>query len=265
MATWTVVLEFLPFTTVVLAKSVSKELRSAARLALTTGRCKDITRSLKLVSRVGALRRDDRGGACDAFTEEERATIRRGWSMAASIVGVAVQRADWYPSAFSEIFFGICEPTHDGLERIVAAMQKSDVELFFRGPFWRWVRHMGPLDLITVDLITERVWAAVGKWRNADRCFEALKGLEGLESEEKDPMECAHLCDRAARLTASWKDKVKAQHVIDGFQAFADELEEQFREDYEAEHGWKYEGCPPGVKFWEMDDYDPGDESPPTD
>jgi hypothetical protein len=125
---------------------------------------------------------------------------------------------------------------------------------------------MGPLDLITVDLITERVWAAVGKWRNADRCFEALKAAEGLESEEMDlEMECAHLGDRAARLTASWKDKSKAQHVIDGFQAFADELEEQFREDYEAEHGWKYEGCPPGVKFWEMDDYDPGDESPPTD
>ena len=84
MATWTVVLEFLPFDTMVLAKSVSKELRTAARLALTTGRYQDVTRALKAVSRVGALLGD--GPLCLAssvhtLTDVERATLRRSPSL----------------------------------------------------------------------------------------------------------------------------------------------------------------------------------------
>ena len=76
--------------------------------------------------------------------------------------------------------------------------------------------------------MTGRLWAAVGKWRDADLCFEALKAATHLVSEELDYTEYV---PRARRLTANWENKSNAQRVIDAFQKLTDDIEEQQYEE----------------------------------
>ena len=146
-----------------------------------------------------------------------------------------------------QVFLGFlfvhCEPTLDGFERIVAApasMKNSDVELFFERPFRLWLETVHRSFYEDYDIMTGRLWAAVGKWRDADLCFEALKAATSLVSEQFDDTEYVR---RARRLTANWENRSNAQHVIDAFQKLTDEIEEQ-----------QYE-----------EDDESGDESPPTD
>lgn len=144
---------------------------------------------------------------------------------------------------FLGFLFKHCEPTLDGFERIVAeaeGMKKSDVELFFDYPFYWWVKKVDRSFYADYDIMTGRLWAAVGKWRDADLCFEALKAATHLVSEQFDDTEYVR---RARRLTANWENKSNAQHVIDALQKLTDEIEEQ-----------QYE-----------EDDESGDESPPTD
>jgi hypothetical protein len=153
-----------------------------------------------------------------------------------------LDRADF--QMFLGFLFKHCEPTLDGFERIVAAaaaMKNSDVELFFDYPFYWWVKKVHRSSFYEdSEIMTGRLWAAVGKWRDADLCFEALKAATCLVSEQLDDTEYVR---RARRLTANWENRSNAQHVIDAFQKLTDEIEEQ-----------QYE-----------EDDESGGESPPTD
>ena len=158
-----------------------------------------------------------------------------------------------------QVFLGFlfvhCEPTLDGFERIVAApasMKNSDVELFFERPFRLWLETVHPsLNDEAYVIMTGRLWAAVGKWRDADLCIEALKAATNLVYEQLDYTEYVR---RARRLTANWENKSNAQRVIDAFQKLADDIKEQ---QYDEER-YLYE-----EDAWE--DVESGDESPPTD
>lgn len=270
MATWTVAFEFLALENVVSMKSVCKQFRGAARLVLTKGRYEPVARSLALVSRLRALPHsttsDDRESASASLTEGDKANLRAAWSLEASIVVDAVLRADFdgeynIVTPLTVNFLEIFEPTLDGFERIVAAMEHSDIYQIFEWAFWNWIEKVDPRDLNeTFEQQELRLWRAVESWDSPSRAFDALYAAiaEGFD----DWMEYA---SHAREMTADWTDKSKRDVVIAKFQAVTDEIQEEFDEEYMEEHGWKYEGCPPGVKFWEMDDYDPGDESPPTD
>ena len=257
MATWTVAFEFLPFEAVVRMKCVSKQFRSAARLVLTKGRYEPVARSLALMSRQAALPLNHRESGSASLTEGDKANLRAAWSLEASILGDAIEKV-----YMTVDFLEICEPTLDGFERIVAAMEHTAVSRFFDGPFWCWVHTVDPRasDQTSNEQLELRLWRAVESWDSPSRAFDALYAAiaEGFD----DWMEYA---SHAREMTADWTDKSKRDVVIAKFQAVTDEIQEEFDEEYMEEHGWKYEGCPPGVKFWEMDDYDPGDESPPTD
>ena len=257
MATWTVAFEFLALENVVTMKSVSKQFRSAARLVLTKGRYEPVARSLALMSRQAALPLNHRESGSASLTEGDKANLRAAWSLEASILGDAIEKV-----YMTVDFLEICEPTLDGFERIVAAMEHTAVSRFFDGPFWCWVHTVDPRasDQTSNEQLELRLWRAVESWDSPSRAFDALYAAiaEGFD----DWMEYA---SHAREMTADWTDKSKRDVVIAKFQAVTDEIQEEFDEEYMEEHGWKYEGCPPGVKFWEMDDYDPGDESPPTD
>ena len=151
-----------------------------------------------------------------------------------------------------QVFLGFlfvhCEPTLDGFERIVAAaaaMKNSDVELFFDYPFYWWVKKVDRSFYEDYEIMTGRLWAAVGKWRDADLCFEALRAATNLVYEQLDDTECMYTVyvRRARCLTANWENKSNAQRVIDAFQKLGDAIEDQ-----------QYE-----------EDDESGDESPPTD
>lgn len=189
-------------------------------------------------------------------TEGDKANLRAAWSLEGSILG------DEMGDNITVNLLEILEPTLDGFERIVAAMEHTgDATFFFEWAFWRWVRNVDPRAFIeTFEQLELRLWRAVESWDSPSRAFDALYAAiaEGFD----DWMEYA---SHAREMTADWTDKSKRDVVIAKFQDVTDRLQEEFDEDYMEEHGWKYEGCPPGVKFWEMDDYDPGDESPPTD
>jgi len=253
MATWTVAFEFLPFEAVVRMKSVSKQFRSAARLVLTKGRYEPVARSLALVSRLAALPLNDRESASASLTEGNKANLRAAWSLEASILGDAIQ-AEYMTVDFLEI----CEPTLDGFERIVAAMEHTGstaVSRFFDGVFWAWIDKVDPRDLgETFEQQELRLWRAVESWDSPSRAFDALYAsiAEGFD-------DWMNYASHAREMTADWTDQSKREFVIAKFQEVTDTLQEEFDEEYMEEHGWKYEGCPPGVKFWEMDDYDPGD------
>ena len=125
-------------------------------------------------------------------------------------------------------------------------MKNSDVELFFERPFRLWLETVHPaLNDEAYVIMTGRLWAAVGKWRDADLCFEALRAATNLVYEQLDDTECMYTVyvRRARCLTANWENKSNAQRVIDAFQKLGDAIEDQ-----------QYE-----------EDDESGDESPPTD
>ena len=254
MATWTVAFEFLPFEGVVSMESVSKQFRSAARLVLTKGRYGPVARSLALVSRLRALPRDDRVSASASLTEGDKANIRAAWSLEASIVVDAVLRADIDGSKYDLVslltvnFLEICEPKLDGFERIVAAMEHSDIYQIFEWAFWGWVDKVDPRELSeTFEQQELRLWRAVESWDSPSRAFDALHAAiaEGFD----DWMEYA---SHAREMTAGWTDKSKRDVVIAKFQEVIDEIEAEHQKQYMEEHGWKY--CPHGMKHWDCPD-----------
>ena len=167
-----------------------------------------------------------------------------------------------------QVFLGFlfvhCEPALDGFERIVAApasMKNSDVELFFERPFRLWLETVHPaLNDEAYVIMTRRLWAAVGKWRDADLCFEALRAATNLVYEQLDDTEYVR---RARRLTANWENKSNAQRVIDAFQKLTDDIEEDAWEQYDAWERYDEEQYLYEEDAWEDDES--GDESPPTD
>ncbi|KAH8098227.1 hypothetical protein JL720_1159 [Aureococcus anophagefferens] len=255
MATWTVAFEFLPFEAVVRMKCVSKQFRSAARLVLTKGRYEPVARSLALVSRLRALPHsttsDDRESASASLTEGDKANLRAAWSLEASIVVDAVARADLdgeynIVTALTVNFLEIFEPTLDGFERIVAAMEHSDIyQIFFEWAFWNWIEKVDPRDLNeTFEQQELRLWRAVESWDSPSRAFDALYAAinEGFD-------DWFIYASHAREMTAGWEDQSKRKVVIAKFQAVTDEIELRNHEQHMAENGWKY--CKHGDKHWD--------------
>ena len=220
---WTNALEFLSAEDVVHKKSVSKGMRSAARIALTRGRHRPVTRCIQLVRRLGNIPGVERCDAFDSFTEGDKANIRAAWALDPSLVGEAVV---WYnmrshrPSIVD--FLLLFEPSLDGFERIVAAMEHSVVGRFFDYPFWTWFIKVGrgapggrledtapftrTQDVEGFEQMSARLWRAVKSWRDPHNAFRALYAAS-----------CGHMARQyreypffARTMTADW-DSLEGQ------------------------------------------------------
>ena len=55
-------------------------------------------------------------------------------------------------------------------------------------------------------------------------------------------------------MSSHWRDRDKAAAFVAVQQEITEDIQRQFDEDWEAEHGWKY--GPSGDKFWEEEDSD---------
>ena len=55
-------------------------------------------------------------------------------------------------------------------------------------------------------------------------------------------------------MSSHWRDRSKAAAFVAVQQEITEDIQRQFDEDWEAEHGWKY--GPSGDKFWEEEDSD---------
>ena len=106
MTAWSVALEFLPAERVISAKSVSRELRGAARLVLTRGRYRPVTRWLKLLSLYASIDRDsyddpyyypDKSWHSITGAEGLKPIIRAAWLLEPSLVVEAVFQTDVHP------------------------------------------------------------------------------------------------------------------------------------------------------------------------
>ena len=175
-------------------------------------------------------------------------------SLEASIVVDAVLRADIDGSKYDLMtpltvnFLEIFEPTLDGFERIVAAMEHCDIYSIFHWAFWGWVDKVDPRDLgETFEQQELRLWRAVESWDSPSRAFKAVDNAlsEGFD-------DWYNYASHAREMTAGWKDQSKREFVIAKFQEVIDELEAESEKQYMEEHGWKY--CPHGMKHWDCPD-----------
>lgn len=226
---WTGALEFLSAEDVIHKKSVSKGMRSVARIALTRGRHRPVTRCIQLVRRLGKIPGGvDRCDTFDSFTEGDKADIRAAWALDPSLVGEAVL---WYNKIISSEqyrplivdFLLLFEPSLDGFERIVAAMEHSVVGRFFDYPFWTWFAIVGRgaprgrrkdawppeaerEDVEGFEQMSARLWRAVKNWRDPHNAFQALYAASFGHME-------AHYHEYAffaRRMTADW-DSLEGQ------------------------------------------------------
>ena len=60
---------------------------------------------------------------------------------------------------------------------------------------------------------------------------------------------CLEICQDLSR---NWRDRSKAASFVAVQQEITEDIQRQFDEDWEAEHGWKY--GPSGDKFWEEEE-----------
>ena len=64
-----------------------------------------------------------------------------------------------------------------------------------------------------------------------------------------DHIACLEICRDLSR---NWRDRDKAAAFVAVQQEITEDIQRQFDEDWEAEHGWKY--GPSGDKFWEEEE-----------
>ena len=118
-------------------------------------------------------------------------------------------------------FLLLFEPSLDGFERIVAAMEHSVVGRFFDYPFWTWFTKVGrgapggrledtaPFtreDVEGFEQMSARLWRAVKSWRDPHNAFRALYAAS-----------CGHMARQyheypffARTMTADW-DSLEGQ------------------------------------------------------
>lgn len=261
MPAYEVALAFLPAEAVSGAKLVSKEMRSAARLVLTKGRYRPVAQCLELVSRLRAIRREDRlYEACRKVTDADEANIvRAAWLLEPTLVAEEVFQGDphHYKRYIPEWAMRIFEPSFDGLERIVAAMEHVDrhedfsdrTERFFKDHWTRWVREVGsypgPADerghrrMMFIeghgDRTDARFFRALRHWSDPYRAYRALYAANEQYFWES-PRE---FVEEAETLTADW-DVLKRQELLGRLRHTAVQIErclEEERAEMEADEG----------------------------
>ena len=240
---WSIALEFLPAAGVISVKTVSKELRGAARLVLTRGRYRPVTRCLELVSRLGApksahLFRED----CRSLPEGSILNVRGAWLLEPSFVVEAILYAEFNTTRLTEWALPIFEPSSDGLERVIAAMehvkwQQKRVDQFFELDFRRWLAFVGrivepngpPAHLRIFRLpdgylkrAEARLFQALQHWSCPHRAFLAAFAYsrDDFREESTDPDE---FFESVETMTSTWVDQVKRTVFLGYFRDAADE------------------------------------------
>ena len=253
MTAWSVALEFLPAERVISAKSVSRELRGAARLVLTRGRYRPVTRWLKLLSLYASIDRDsyddpyyypDKSWHSITGAEGLKPIIRAAWLLEPSLVVEAVFQTDVHPHLVRWAMH-IFEPSFDGLERIVAAMERACSQLYWSDPselafaaqlqlhsspgesffaeHWSvWVSQVGTYttrdDYRGCERIAQvRLFNALQNWSDPHRIARALMAAHADEFK----MRPFDFVERAVALMVSWEDVTKRDEVLRKIQAAA--------------------------------------------
>ena len=262
MTAWSVALEFLPAERVISAKSVSKEMRGAARLVLTRGRYRPVTRWLELLSLYISIGRDSYDDPYyDPYaswhsitgTEEVKPIIRAAWLLEPSLVVEAVFQTDVHPDLIRWAM-QIFEPSFDGLERIVAAMERACSQLYWSDPselafaaqlrlhsspgesffaeHWSvWVRQVGTYTTRDdergyrstaikeghMESAKVRLFNALQNWSDPHRIARVLMAAHGKEFK----MMPFGFVERAVALMVSWEDVIKRDEVLLKIQAAA--------------------------------------------
>ena len=273
-------LEFVPFAEVAAdVKRVSREFRGAARHALTHGRWKPI----KLFAQNGLNMINE-----ERVSEASREIFRAAWALEPA--EVFFELAHWdsgrrFTAPRAAQFLKIVEPTIEGLPRIVAACE------YAQGAFdgdMKPVTRVGSWAASLDHQVSLGYPDGYGDYRSPVLDREAEDRLFGLGLESwTDPKLAAAFArdvlgynayyecgfwdvwnldsdssgDRIYRAmhegwVQDWRDRGKADAFVEeGFRLQDEaeqEMEAEFQEQWEEEHGWKY--CPHGDKLWDCPD-----------
>ena len=183
-----------------------------------------------------------------SLAEGDVANVRAGWLLEPSLVLEAVLQADarreMWGGRLTEWALRIFEPSSDGLERIVAAVehvnpQQHDLfkRLFYTSDFDSWMTFVGRIvdpdgrpDIPDgyVESAEARLSQALGHWSDPNHAFEAAFAyFEPLVNDNvKDYYD---LVEFARTTTLGWEDQAKREVFVDRFQEKLEEDDENWR------------------------------------